>query len=150
MWLCSCLAGCLAWGVQHWRLLAVDLSCVLALRWRSLGELLPFDITWSQEVSGGPMSWIRLSQLRGTGLTPGQSTKTLSATGLHRAKDSSWEITAPDDSWPRALGKPLTRLWYKVRKLSLDSVTQEMLGTQRRETWTWRKWHKASCWRSAS
>ena len=31
-------------------------SWVLALRWRSLGDLSPFDITWSQEVSGGPIS----------------------------------------------------------------------------------------------
>ena len=28
----------------------------LALRWRSLGELSPFDIMWSREVCGGPMS----------------------------------------------------------------------------------------------
>ena len=43
---------------------------------------MPFDITWSQEVSGGPMSSTWLSHLRGSGLTPGQSTKTLSATWL--------------------------------------------------------------------
>ena len=34
-------------GVQHCSLLVVDWSCVLALRWRSLGELSLFDITWS-------------------------------------------------------------------------------------------------------
>ena len=28
----------------------------LVLRWRSLGELSPFDITWNQEVSVGPIS----------------------------------------------------------------------------------------------
>ena len=44
--LCSCLASCLAWGIQHWSLLAVEWSWVLALRRRSLGELLPIDITW--------------------------------------------------------------------------------------------------------
>ena len=40
------------------------------LRWRSLGELSPFDITWSQEVSGGPPSLTQLSHLRGSALTP--------------------------------------------------------------------------------
>ena len=37
--LCSCLASCLARGVQHWSLLVVEWSWVLSLRWRSLGEL---------------------------------------------------------------------------------------------------------------
>ena len=63
-------------------MLVVDWSWVLALRQRSLGELLPIDITWGWEVSGGPMSWTLLSHLRGSGLTPVWSTKTLSATGL--------------------------------------------------------------------
>ena len=53
--LASCLASQLAWGVQHWSLLAVEWSWVLGLRQRSLGELLLTDITWGQEVSGGPM-----------------------------------------------------------------------------------------------
>ena len=56
MGLCSCLTSCLARGVQHWNFLVVELSWVLALRQRSLGELSPIDITWGQEVSGGPMS----------------------------------------------------------------------------------------------
>ena len=29
-------------------------------------------------------------------------------------------LLIPDDSWPWALSKPLTRLWYKVQSLSLD------------------------------
>ena len=37
-------------------LLAVEWSWVLVLRWRSLGELSPFNIMWGREVSGGPMS----------------------------------------------------------------------------------------------
>ena len=37
-------------------LLVIEWSWVLALRWRSLGELLPFDIMWGWEVSGGQMS----------------------------------------------------------------------------------------------
>ena len=78
--LCFCLASCLALGVQHCSLLVIEWSWVLALKWRSLGDLSVFDIMWCWEVSGGPMSWTRLSHLRGTGLTPGQSTKTLSAT----------------------------------------------------------------------
>ena len=45
---------------------------MLVLRWRCLGELLPFNILWNWEVSGGPMSSTWLSHLRGTGLTPGQ------------------------------------------------------------------------------
>ena len=43
-------------GVQHWSLLAIGWSWVLALKRRSLGELMLIDITWGQEVSGGPMS----------------------------------------------------------------------------------------------
>ena len=39
-----------------WSLLVFEWSWVLALRWRSLGELSLIDITWGQEVSGGPMS----------------------------------------------------------------------------------------------
>ena len=45
---------------------------------------MPFDITWGWEVSGDPMSWTLLSHLRGSGLIPGRSTKTLSATRLRR------------------------------------------------------------------
>ena len=33
-------------------MLVTEWSWVLALRWRSLGELLPFDIIWGWEVSG--------------------------------------------------------------------------------------------------
>ena len=91
MGLCSCLVSCLAWGVQHWSLLAVGGIWVLALRWRSLGELSLIDITWVHEVSGGPMSWTRLSHLRGSGLTLGQSTKTLSATRLWEFRQSHQE-----------------------------------------------------------
>ena len=61
----------------HWVELA---SQCLALRQTSLGELSLIDITWGWEVSGGPVSWTLLSHLRGSGLTPSQSTKTLSAT----------------------------------------------------------------------
>ena len=35
------------------------------------GELPPVDIMLSWEVSGGPMSWIRLSHLGVSGPTPG-------------------------------------------------------------------------------
>ena len=82
MRLCSCLASCLAWHVQHCSLLVVEWSWVLVLRWRSLGELSLIDIMWGQEVSGGPVSWTQLSHFRGWGLTPGWSIKTLSATWL--------------------------------------------------------------------
>ena len=44
MGLCSCLASCLTWVIQHWSLLAIGWSWVLVLRWRSLGELLLIDI----------------------------------------------------------------------------------------------------------
>ena len=44
------------WHVQHWSLLVVELSWVLALRRRSLGGLSPIEITWGREVSGGPKS----------------------------------------------------------------------------------------------
>ena len=78
----SCLPSCVAWGVQHWSLLSVGSSWVLALRCRSLGELSPIDIMWSREVCGAPMSWTQLSHLRGSGLTVGWSTTILSATRL--------------------------------------------------------------------
>ena len=55
-WSCSCLASCLAYGVQHCSLLVIEWSWVLALRWSSLGELSLFAITLCLEVSGGPMS----------------------------------------------------------------------------------------------
>ena len=54
----------------------------LAIEMEISGSFLPFDIMWSWEVSGGPMSWTRQSHLRATGLTPSQSTKTLSSTWL--------------------------------------------------------------------
>ena len=82
--LCSCLTSCLTWGVQHWSLLAIGWSWVLVLRRRSLGELLPVDITWGREVSCGPMCWTWPSHHEGSGLTPGWSTKTLPATQLRR------------------------------------------------------------------
>ena len=47
--------SCLAWGIQQWSLLAIGWSWVLALRWRSLGDLLLVGITWGREVSGGPV-----------------------------------------------------------------------------------------------
>ena len=46
------------------------------------GRFLPFDITWSWEVSCGPMSSTWLSHLTGTALMPGLSTKSLSSTRL--------------------------------------------------------------------
>ena len=42
----------------------------------------PFGITWSWEVSCGPVSWSWFSHLRGTALMPGWSTKSLSSTWL--------------------------------------------------------------------
>ena len=57
------------------------------LRQRSLGELLLIDITQGWEVSGGPVSWTRLSHHRSSGLTPGQIPKTLSATQLVLLED---------------------------------------------------------------
>ena len=45
-------------------------------------RFLPFDITWSWEVSGEPMSGAWLSHLRGTAVIPGWSTKSLSSKRL--------------------------------------------------------------------
>ena len=53
-------------------------------RWSSLGELSPIDITWGQDASGGPLSSAGLSHLRGSVLTSGWNTKTLSATQLRK------------------------------------------------------------------
>ena len=44
-----------------------------------MGELSLINITWGQEVSGGPKPWTQLSHLRGSGQTPGWSIKTGSA-----------------------------------------------------------------------
>ena len=57
----------------------------MVLRRRLLGELLPINITWDWEFSGGPMFWTRLSHLRGSGPTPVWSYKTPQAT-WHRRK----------------------------------------------------------------
>ena len=44
------------WHGEHWSLLFVEWSWILALRQRSLGELSLIHSTWGWEVSGGPMS----------------------------------------------------------------------------------------------
>ena len=54
-WGCVPGASCLAWAIQHWILLAIGWTWLFMLRWRSLGELLPTDIMWGQEVSGVPV-----------------------------------------------------------------------------------------------
>ena len=74
--------------------MVVEWSGVLVFRWRSVGELSPFAITWSREVSGGRMSWTRLSHLRGSGLTQGRGTKTLSAT-----RQNSQLLGFPNAEW---------------------------------------------------
>lgn len=73
--LCSCLAGCLVWGVQYWSLQVFGCSWVLVSRWKALGELTPINIPWGQEFSCGPLSWTCHSYCRSPGLTPGQGTK---------------------------------------------------------------------------
>ena len=45
----------LAHGVQHFSLLVLEWSWAVALRWRLVGEFLPFDILWNWEISGGSM-----------------------------------------------------------------------------------------------
>ena len=113
MGLCSCLARCLAWGVQHWSLLVIEWSWVLALRWRSLGELSPIAMMRGQEVSGGPMSWTRLSHLRGSGLTPGWSTKTLSALVPKNCEGSHLGLRWPFLTW--ALQKESSLEWFQQK-----------------------------------
>ena len=68
--------------VACWSLSGVGLSVEMEIS----GKLLTFDITWSWEVSGGPMSSTQLSHLRGTSEAQilSQSTKTFSATWLKR------------------------------------------------------------------
>ena len=44
-----------------------------------LGKLTPIDITCGQEFSAGPAAWTQHSHHGGSGLTPGQGTKTLQA-----------------------------------------------------------------------
>ena len=66
-------------------MLIIELSWVLALRWRSLGELSLFDIMCSQDM-GLWWSNVLYLALPPQRLRPdtGQSTKTLSATRLRR------------------------------------------------------------------
>ena len=102
--LCSCLASCLACVVQHWSLPAAGWSWVLLLRWRTLGKLSPIDMMWAWKVSGGLMSWTQFSHLRGSGLTHGQSTKTLPVTwlgrkGRKRRKKKKTEQIEPQTKW---------------------------------------------------
>ena len=56
--LCALGWGCVPVLLVVWHRVSSTVACWLlnALRWRSLGELSPFDITWSHEVAGGPMS----------------------------------------------------------------------------------------------
>ena len=108
MGLCSCLSSCLTWGVQHWSLLVIEWSWVLALRWRSLREFSPIDIMRSREVSNVPMSGAWLSHLRISGLTPGWSTKTLSATLLSRP----WFMCFP--SLHQLLPPHLPLFWFDL------------------------------------
>ena len=61
----------------------------LAGHWVELGlsvetKLLPIDIMWGWDVSGGLMSWTRPSHLGASDPIPGRSTKTLPATQLTR------------------------------------------------------------------
>ena len=90
--MCFCLATCLAWGIQLYSLLAVEWSWVLVLRWSYLGQLSLSDITWGREVSGSPMSWTRLSHLRGLDLIPSWSTNTLSATWCPVSQNSEMDF----------------------------------------------------------
>ena len=46
-----------------------------------------FIFTWDEEVSAGPVSWTRLSNLKDSGLTPGYSTMTL----LARLRRKGWK-----------------------------------------------------------
>ena len=68
VWLWSCLSangqGCAPvllkdWcrGIWHWSFLAFVWGLFLVLRGRPLGELLPINVPWEQEFSGGPNSW---------------------------------------------------------------------------------------------
>lgn len=45
-----------------------------------MGEFYSINIQWGQEVPGGPMSWIPILHLKGSGITPGWSTKFPQAT----------------------------------------------------------------------
>ena len=52
----GCFVEGLAWTICHWSLLAFMWSLVLVLRWRTLGGLLPINVPWDWEVSGGSKS----------------------------------------------------------------------------------------------
>ena len=55
-WGCVPVLPVVWYGASSCNLLAIEWSWVLALRWRSLGQLLRIDIMWGWEVFGGPMS----------------------------------------------------------------------------------------------
>ena len=82
------------------------------LRRISLGELLLIDITWGWEVSGGPVSVTQPSHLKGSGPTPGQSTKTLPATRLRR-KGREKKQTNKQKRTDRTLGQMVKANLYR-------------------------------------
>ena len=78
---------------------------------------------WRWEVSGGPISWTRLSHLRGSGLTPSRSTKTLSAT-RHETNMKSWDCETVRHSFLLLTERLSTEdPGYLFFYISLDSST---------------------------
>ena len=65
--LCSCLAGCFVWEVQHWSLQAVGWCQVLVLRWMSSTEYMLINIL-CRESFGSLVSWTWCSHPGGPGL----------------------------------------------------------------------------------
>ena len=72
---------CLRCGVGHLALKFTGLGLSVE---RPLGELLPINGSWGQEISGGSKSWSWVSHLRGSGLTPYWNSKTSQATKRRR------------------------------------------------------------------
>ena len=139
---CSCFVSCLACGIQHWILLAFRWSWVLVLRWRSLRKLLPIDITWGQEVSGGPMSWTRLFHLRGSGPTPSWSTKTLLC---HPAWKKRKKTKIRTDRTPNQMVKGKLNRLNHTKKQTHTLLKRKQRNKQNNQTKTNRQNPRRNC-----
>ena len=109
-------------------------SWVLVLRWRSLGELSPINITWDWEVSGHPMSWTQLSHLGGSGPTPGQSTKTLAA-ACHKRKARKQTTK----KWTGRTPKQMVKTKLNRKKSYKETYTHTVTKRGKNNFFKWRK-----------
>ena len=117
----SWLTGCLARGVQHWSLQAVEWSWVLELRWGPQAELTLIDILWGLTFSGG----LGLgTPTIDSGQATGQGTKTLQAAwcGKNKSQFSSVTQSCPTLCDPMDCSTPGFPVHHQLLKLAETHV----------------------------